>query len=588
MDSRPEAPKKAHSKNGSKTSMKERATSDEFDFDAKVERATGRRPSRSNTSVDDEGGLQRTSSHRRAGVGMVPNPTNSPADPLNWPRWRKELAFGSLMLGTAVIGTLKTLLVTVNSVIASELSVDYMSATALTGAPIMFGAFAALKSQMLCHSFGKRGIYLGSSLLMLIGALWNMHVYDSYAQFMVARIFQGIGWGMFESLISSSIADMFFLHERTSRTNAYNAISLWFTWGSPILGGYVSQSNDGFRNQIMIINVMQAVSIVLLIFGTPESTFDRSSSQQPSGDNAPSKTALGMYIDTLKLTNSHSTSKFTMKEALRPVRALAAPSTILTALLTAPLLASSFGAASSLSLLFAAMPTFLFPARIGYIFILPLVFSLLAYTLGSFVTHLRTKPPHHLSDSAVKTLTVAAPGMLIGVAGLLAFGLYTSAELMPEVEDNGTIFALNIVGLEISLKTVSSLFGLMVSGAVMLQYSGSTYLSTFVPSSGLGASELAGAHHVIQEIMIGIWVIGMPMWISGDGAMFVVAGLKNTTIALGVLSIVFGTSIGAVLWVKGTAVSAVDTRVLGNRSGSVGGVGGPLQRWKTTDSFIEP
>ena len=129
------------------------------------------------------------------------------------------MAFGSLMLGTAVIGTLKTLLVTVNSVIASELSVDYMSATALTGAPIMFGAFAALKSQMLCHSFGKRGIYLGSSLLMLIGALWNMHVYDSYAQFMVARIFQGIGGGMFESLISSSIADMFFVS--TSPRKAY-------------------------------------------------------------------------------------------------------------------------------------------------------------------------------------------------------------------------------------------------------------------------------------------------------------------------------------------------------------------------------
>lgn len=82
MDSRPKAPKEAHSKNGSKTSTKERATSDEFDFDAKVERATGRRPSRSNTSVDDEGGLQRTPSHRRAGVGMVPKPTNSPADPL--------------------------------------------------------------------------------------------------------------------------------------------------------------------------------------------------------------------------------------------------------------------------------------------------------------------------------------------------------------------------------------------------------------------------------------------------------------------------------------------------------------------------
>lgn len=82
MDSRPEAPKKAHSKNGSKILTKERGTSDEFDFDGKVERATGRRPSRSNTSIDEEGGLQRTTSSKRAGVGMVPKPSNSPADPL--------------------------------------------------------------------------------------------------------------------------------------------------------------------------------------------------------------------------------------------------------------------------------------------------------------------------------------------------------------------------------------------------------------------------------------------------------------------------------------------------------------------------
>ncbi|KAL2061545.1 hypothetical protein VTL71DRAFT_6922 [Oculimacula yallundae] len=583
MDSGPQPPSKTHTKTGSNDLKKERVVAnDDFDFDASVERATGRRPSGSPSSFDDESELQKVPSARQASGGMVPRPSNLPEDPLNWPRWRKELAFGSLMLGTAVIGSLKTMLVTVNSVVASETSVDYMSATALTGAPIMFGAFAGLKSQMLSQSFGKRGIYLGSSLLMLIGALWNMHVYGSYAQFMVSRIFQGIGWGMFEALISGSIADLFFVHERQTRTIAYNVISIWFTWGTPILGGFVSQSNDGYRNLIMIINVIQAFSIALLIFATPETTFDRASSQQPALDNAPAKSAIKSYIETLKLSNAHSTSKFTMSEALRPLRALAAPSAILTTLLTAPLLASAFGAASSLSLLFAPMPTFLFPARIGYLFVLPLVFSLLAYALGSFVTKLVAKP-----NSGVKTLTVAGPGLLIGVAGLLAFGLYTSAELMPDIEDNGTIFALNIVGLEISLKTVSSLLGLMVSGAIMLQASGSTYFSTFIPSNGVGPSELAGAHHVLQELMIGIWVIGMPMWISGDGMMFIVAGLKNTTIALGVLSIVFGSSVGAVLWVKGAAVSAVDSRVLGRKPESRSVVDGPIQRWKTADSFIE-
>lgn len=363
--------------------------------------------------------------------------------------------------------------------------------------------------------------------------------------------------------------------------NAYNVISICFTWGSPILGGYVSQSGESYRAQLMIVTIIQAFSIVLLILGTPETTFDRYASQQPSADTAAPKSTMKKYLETLKMSNAHSTSAFNMNKALRPLKVMAAPSAILAALLTAPLLATAYGVAQSLSLLFSAMPTFLFPSRLGFLFILPLVFSLLAYTLGSFVTYLRTKPPNHLSGTEGKTLTAAGPGLLMSVIGLLAFGLYTSAELMPEIKDNGTIFALQIDGVEMSLKTVSALFGLLVSGAIMLQYSGSSYLSTFASSNGVGPSELAGAHHVLQELFIGIWVIGMPMWVSGDGAMFVVAGLKNTSIALGVLSIVFGTSVGAILWVKGDVIRSVDRRVVGKEKVT------PLQRWKTNDSFFE-
>ncbi len=75
MDSRPTPPQKAHSKSASKVSTREN-----FDFDAKVEKATGRLPSKANTS--DEGGLQRTTSARKAGVGMVPKPSSLPNDPL--------------------------------------------------------------------------------------------------------------------------------------------------------------------------------------------------------------------------------------------------------------------------------------------------------------------------------------------------------------------------------------------------------------------------------------------------------------------------------------------------------------------------
>lgn len=86
-----------------------------------------------------------------------------------------------------------------------------MAATALTGLPLILGAFSGLGSTILAQKVGKRGIYLASSLLLLAGAIWNMHVEQSYAQFMVSRLFQGVAWGAFESLVLTSFKDMFFV-----------------------------------------------------------------------------------------------------------------------------------------------------------------------------------------------------------------------------------------------------------------------------------------------------------------------------------------------------------------------------------------
>ena len=121
------------------------------------------------------------------------------------------MAFASLILATATIGSLKTIFVTVNSVIALQLNSSYTGAVALTGVPLIIGALAGVKSRILSQSIGKRGIYLVSSILMLLAAVWNMHITSNYAEFMVARIFQGIGWGAFEALVAESINDMFFV-----------------------------------------------------------------------------------------------------------------------------------------------------------------------------------------------------------------------------------------------------------------------------------------------------------------------------------------------------------------------------------------
>lgn len=117
------------------------------------------------------------------------------------------------MFGLALICTSKTMFVTVNAVIATELNVTYPTAAALTGVPYIFGGFAALKGHILSRFFGKRGLYLVSATTVLLSMVWNMHILASYPAFMISRILQGLGWGTFEALIAGSISDMFFVRQ---------------------------------------------------------------------------------------------------------------------------------------------------------------------------------------------------------------------------------------------------------------------------------------------------------------------------------------------------------------------------------------
>jgi len=398
------------------------------------------------------------------------------------------------------------------------------------------------------------------------------------------------------------------------RKTLLGMISIFFTWGFPILGGYIGQSNMGFRNTFMVVSIIQSLSLLLLIFATPETSFDRSPSPTSALDpslpssNLPSRfgstivttittssnSPFKVYLKTLRLTTPHSTSRPSMGAALLVVRELAAPSTILTTLLTGPLLATAFGLAHSLSLLFSAMPTLLFPEHLGYLFILPLVFALVLFSLTGYIAHLRTRT---FNGNNVG-LGMAIPGVTIGIAGLLAFGFYTAEKLSPEVVDDGkgAVFALvTELGQDLSLKVVSALFGLLVSGAVVTSFAGETRLTRSSTSAKSGGEQsLDAAGKVLQEIVVGIFVIAFPLWIKGSDGML--PGLKMTAVALSVVVLVLGTSVGALMWAKNEQIREMDRKVMGVRrfegerwrdGEAEGGDGLKLQRWKTNKSFFD-
>lgn len=217
------------------------------------------------------------------------------------------------------------------------------------------------------------------------------------------------------------------------------------------------------------------------------------------------------------------------------------------------------GSAHVVSALFSAMPTFLFPGTIGYLFILPVALAVIMYSIATLTSYLRCKPPRHLSTSVQGTeLAISCFGLVFGIAGLLAWGLYTVGELdAGQYSDGDTVFSLSVTGLELSLRQVSLLLGVLVGGATVLSYAGNSYLN----SAGRHGTHMAAAHRTGEDILMGVWVCGTSGLIAGDveGLM---PGLRSTVVALSVVSVFLGFSGAAVLWVKGRELGGVDERFL--------------------------
>lgn len=112
---------------------------------------------------------------------------------------------------TALVGVMKTIFISVNSVITMKNGKSYTTVVALTAVPLMVSALTGMASLILARIWGKRPVYLASMVSIFIGVTWSIYVTDSYSQNMAARVFQGLGWGAFDTLVLGSLQDTFFV-----------------------------------------------------------------------------------------------------------------------------------------------------------------------------------------------------------------------------------------------------------------------------------------------------------------------------------------------------------------------------------------
>jgi cyanate permease len=118
-----------------------------------------------------------------------------------------------LVFASCVGNFAKSVMLPINAHVADSLRVSAAPIAALTAVPLVLGAFSGVAASAVARAWGKWTPYLVASIFLQLGL--NLNAMDgaqtSYGFFMGARILQGLGWGVFDALLYSSIQDTYFV-----------------------------------------------------------------------------------------------------------------------------------------------------------------------------------------------------------------------------------------------------------------------------------------------------------------------------------------------------------------------------------------
>ncbi|KAL5363877.1 major facilitator superfamily domain-containing protein [Aspergillus floccosus] len=207
-------------------------------------------------------------------IVLVPQPSDSPNDPYNWPRWKKELFTITYGWGCGCVGAVGPLLGAAFVPLAKEFGVPLNTfVSGVQGSTIAGVAFGSLLCNSLAVKYGKRPIYLITTLGLMVSCFWAAEA-KSFASLVAARAICGICMAPLEALIPASIADIWFVHERGLRTAIFNLGVLGgINLAVPIAGAIIEYGS--YRICLHGMGGAFALTLIMVFFWMPESAYAR-------------------------------------------------------------------------------------------------------------------------------------------------------------------------------------------------------------------------------------------------------------------------------------------------------------------------
>ncbi|KAF8430376.1 major facilitator superfamily domain-containing protein [Tirmania nivea] len=406
-------------------------------------------PARLDATLEESGltFARRLKKSKEGEITLVPQPSESPNDPLNWPPWKKDLTFLTICFATAVGCTVGPALAPVHVDLMVEFHTSYTTIANLTGYQFFATGVAGLLCEVMTRFWGRRPIYLLSIGFLFAGALWNAIVKSGDTGGLLGgRVLQGIGLGAFETLVVTSIGDMYFVHERGKRIAFYNLLFFGTSYFTPILAGYIS-AKYGWRTQFKIMTGFFTAALIMTFLLCPEHAFVRdrkfetdlvsedSSATNVNVDEGKEKIKATpverkkTFLQELKVYNGRFSTDGFLKLLVAPFPAMFYPAAIWVFLLQGTFVTWGIGVSIVIAQIFAVPPYNFNPTQMGYIYAAPTIGALVAYilcllTYDRFCLYL-TKRNNFTYEPEFRIFLVI-PVLITGIPGLIAYGYATT------------------------------------------------------------------------------------------------------------------------------------------------------------------
>ncbi|TPX12423.1 uncharacterized protein E0L32_006835 [Thyridium curvatum] len=212
-------------------------------------------------------------------IVLVPQPSDDPNDPLNWPLWRRDLITFVLSV-TAIFATALGPILAANTLSLSLFfRVDIGRVALLTGYFLLGVGFAGCFFVPSSRIWGKRHAFVIGVLILVASSAWGgacAHP-KNYTSFLWSRIIQGVGTAPYEALVNAAVGDLYFVHERGKRMAFTNLAVFGGAFFTPIVVGKITEEL-GWWWSFNFVAIFCAACVPAVILFCPETAYRRDAS----------------------------------------------------------------------------------------------------------------------------------------------------------------------------------------------------------------------------------------------------------------------------------------------------------------------